>query len=202
MVAAGPGAPPRESLTQRLRRLPGVEPGASEAGAAVTIVLREGESDLETLLVQRANRARDPASGQVSLPGGHVDPTDRTLVAAALRELEEEVGLSLTDLTERPRLFSIRRAQRFGLDVGVFVAELAPGLSRPTAHSPSEVAEVFWLPRGELRQHRRVLREGPEGVIEVEATLHTGHVLWGFTLRVLREFFAWWDGGTLPPPRW
>jgi 8-oxo-dGTP pyrophosphatase MutT (NUDIX family) len=160
-------------------------------------VLRAGPQEVELLLLERAERASDPASGQVGLPGGHVEQADPSLAAAALRELREEVGLDKNDLGGPPRLFSIRRASRFGLDVGIFAAELAVA-PRTFKLNPEEVREVFWLPRSALRLRESVIRESPIGSIEVDATLYAGHVVWGFTLRVLDEFFRWWDGA--PPP--
>ncbi len=161
----------------------------SAAGAAVTIVLRDGRGDVETLLIERAANPRDPASGQVALPGGHVSDGDGSLESTAARELEEEVGLALDDLAGPLRFVETMHAPRFRLTVGVFAAELSDHGGPPTARSAGEVAHVFWLPRGALEATRRVPRETERGTVEVAATVHDGHVLWGFTRRVLRRFF-------------
>ncbi|HEU5170288.1 MAG TPA: NUDIX domain-containing protein, partial [Gemmatimonadales bacterium] len=47
------------------------------------------------LLIRRAERAGDPWSGQMGLPGGRHHPGDPDLLATAIRETEEEVGLAL-----------------------------------------------------------------------------------------------------------
>ncbi|MEP6687797.1 MAG: NUDIX domain-containing protein, partial [Gemmatimonadales bacterium] len=47
------------------------------------------------LLIRRADRAGDPWSGHMALPGGRREETDPDLVATAVRETFEEVGLSL-----------------------------------------------------------------------------------------------------------
>ena len=75
-----------------------VTPGANTRQAAVAIILREhdeqtGQSDM--LFIQRANRDGDPWSGQMAFPGGHREPEDPSLMAAAMRETHEEIGLSL-----------------------------------------------------------------------------------------------------------
>jgi 8-oxo-dGTP pyrophosphatase MutT (NUDIX family) len=176
-------------LPELLRPFPADAPSTDGAGAAVTIVLREGAKDLEVLLIERATRDEDPASGQIALPGGRVGRGDRDLRATALRELEEEVGLAERDLVPPVRYIATEPSNRFGMSVGVFGAELGPQVPGPTRLDPHEVAHVFWLPRGSLRTTVVVPRETPVGPISAEATVYEGHVLWGFTLRVLRRFF-------------
>lgn len=184
-----PVAPPARSLDDLLAKYPIERPPVISAGAAVTIVLREGLSDLEVLLIERTSDPDDPASGQVALPGGHVSEEDGNLAQTALRELDEEVGLALADLDSEPHYVSTLHARRFGLDVGVFAARLSSAGRTALPRSPQEVAYVFWLPRSSLERTQRVERDTSVGIIPVNATVHEGHVLWGFTRRVLRQFF-------------
>ncbi len=179
------------SIADLLGRYPEGAPPVGTAGAAVTIVLRDGRHEVETLLIERAESPTDPASGQVGLPGGHVDDGDSSMGATALRELEEEVGLRRSDLAATPRYVETRLAVRFGLKVAVFAAEIGPAAAPPSAVSPEEVAHVFWLPRSALGVERRVPRDTGVGWIEVPATVHEGHVVWGFTRRLLRDFFGY-----------
>ena len=179
---------PGDELHRLLARHPLDSPPASTAGAAVLIILRAGRSDVEVLLIERSVRRNDPASGQVSLPGGHVEPQDSTLRDTALRECREEVGLGPDDLRERPRYVWTTEAPHFGLKVGVFAAELGPSVGRFIDPSPSEVAHVFWLPLRSLAITTRVPRAAPSGRREFDAVLYEGHVLWGLTLRVLQRF--------------
>lgn len=180
----GPGA-----IGRLLGRWPTSSPPHGSAGAAVLILLRQGAEDVETLLIQRAERDDDRASGQVALPGGRVAETDGPLVETALREFEEEVGVGRGDLAAPPRFVAIVPAPVFSMHVGVFAAELGAGGRAPSARSPAEVAHVFWLPARALTQSVLVDRDTPRGPREVEAVIHEGHVLWGFTRRVLRGFF-------------
>jgi 8-oxo-dGTP diphosphatase len=178
------------SIEALLARFPTDQPPVAVARAAVTIVLRDGASDVEVLLIERTVTPTDPASGQVALPGGHVSEDDGNLARTALRELEEEVGLSVADLDGPLHYISTEHASRFGIDVGVFAARLGPGGRTPGPRSPLEVAHVFWLPRSALETTRRVERDTSRGVLPVNATVHEGHVLWGFTRRVVRVFFG------------
>jgi 8-oxo-dGTP pyrophosphatase MutT (NUDIX family) len=179
-----------ESLDVLLGRYPSLTPPVTTAGAAVTIVLRNGLNEVETLLIVRATNSDDPASGQVAFPGGRVGEEDTSLLATALRELDEEVGLSLADLDGPPRYVGTMFTRRFGLHVGVFAARLGPVARHPVAQNVREVAHVFWLPRSALGVTRSVTRETPIGPVVVNATIIDGQVLWGFTRRVLREFFG------------
>src|SRR5271167_3900735 len=60
--------------------------------AAVLIPLVERESELTVLLTQRASQLKNHA-GQISFPGGRIEPEDLGPRAAALREAQEEIGL-------------------------------------------------------------------------------------------------------------
>ncbi|HEY1198890.1 MAG TPA: CoA pyrophosphatase [Thermoplasmata archaeon] len=184
-----PGTAP-ETLSELLSRFPALAPPISIAGAAVVIVLRDGRAEVEALLIERAERAEDPASGQVAFPGGHVADGDGSLAVTALRELEEEVGLSRADLAGELRYVNTVLAIRFGLKVAVFATALAPDANPPTARSAEEVAHVFWLPRSALATSRPIVRETSRGLAEVRSTVFERHVLWGFSRRVLCQFFG------------
>jgi 8-oxo-dGTP pyrophosphatase MutT (NUDIX family) len=188
--SAPSGTAPR-TIAELLGRFAEGAPPIGTAGAAVTIVLRDGAHEVEALLIERAENPNDPASGQVGLPGGHVEESDSSMGETALRELLEEVGLRRVDLTSTPRYFETRLAARFHLKVSVFAAELAPSAPPPSAASVGEVAHVFWLPRSALDHERLVARDTPVGRIEVPAVIHDGHILWGFTRRLLRDFFGY-----------
>ncbi|MCI4318656.1 MAG: CoA pyrophosphatase [Thermoplasmata archaeon] len=201
-MSAGPSPVRASALDAELRRLLGrwtsAAPPVRSAGAAVTVVLREGRTELEMLLLERTVRADDLASGQVSLPGGRVDRADATLTDTALRELREEVGLGAADLADPPTYVLTQSAPVFGLDVAVFAAPLGPRSSGPRVESRQEVAHVFWLPRSAFSQPKRVIRQTMVGPREVDALVFDSHVIWGFTLRVLNRFFR--NDDVEPPP--
>ena len=184
-----PGSAPT-AIPQLLSRYPILSPPVSTAGAAVVIVLRDGRSEVETLLIERTVRDDDPASGQVAFPGGHVGEGDGSLAETAVRELEEEVGLIRSDILGELRYVDTLLAVRFGLKVGVFAGALSADAHAPTARSADEVAHVFWLPRSALASSRTVVRDTSRGPAEVHATVFEGHILWGFSRRVLCQFFG------------
>ena len=188
--AASASPEPLPSVGALLARYPVLHPPVSTAGAAVTIVLREGQGSVETLLIERATNPDDPASGEVALPGGRIDDGDGSLATTASRELREEVGLGAGDLTGPLHFVGAVPARRFGIHVGVFAAALSSSARAPTIGSPGEVAHVFWLPATTLSDSRLVTREAGGDARRFLATVHDGHVVWGFTRRVLREFFG------------
>ena len=62
--------------------------------AAVAVVLAPDPEAM--LVIRRAERAGDPWSGHMALPGGRQEAVDHDLVATAIRETREEVGIELT----------------------------------------------------------------------------------------------------------
>lgn len=180
----------RPHLTEVLGRFPVARNVSLDfARAAALAVLRERADDVEVLLIQRTERSNDPASGHVALPGGRVEPADEGLERTALRECEEEVGIGASDLAEPVRFVGVGRAFQSQLPVGVFAAPMAARARPPRPASRAEVAEVFWLPRSTLLPARAVERSTQVGTRTVEATVFEGHVLWGFTRRVLLDLF-------------
>lgn len=65
--------------------------------AAVLIALGDNGGDTEVVLVEKNARLRSH-SGQVAFPGGAMEPSDASPIAAALREANEEVGLRPSDV--------------------------------------------------------------------------------------------------------
>jgi 8-oxo-dGTP pyrophosphatase MutT (NUDIX family) len=173
----------------------------NRADAAVLIVLRLGPDGLEVLAEQRAERTGDPWSGHVGLPGGRADPADTSMRATALRELREEVGLTPEELDGTPRVFDVRRARPSGLRVAVFAARLRASQAGEDRVDPDEVASTFWLPLATLQKTEPRPRSTLFGEIQVETVDFRGHVVWGFTLRLLRDFVAWLHAADPVGPR-
>src|SRR6185295_3323821 len=92
-MTAGPRLAALEARL-RARELPDSEPWLGDR-AAVAAILRESATDLEALLIRRAEREDDPWSGHMAFPGGRRGAADRDIEETARRETLEEIGLDL-----------------------------------------------------------------------------------------------------------
>jgi mutator protein MutT len=113
--------------------------------SAVLIALADGEEGAEVLLTRRSRIMRNH-KGEISFPGGRMDPGE-TPEQTALREAHEEVGLDPSLVT----LF----AELDHLSTVVSRSHIVPIVGRlpaviPLRPASPEVERVFWLPLGEL----------------------------------------------------
>jgi 8-oxo-dGTP pyrophosphatase MutT (NUDIX family) len=162
--------------------------------AAVATILRERESGPEVLLIQRAEHPLDPWSGHMAFPGGREAPSDRDLLATAVRETCEELGLDLNAsgrlLGRLDNLPAIARGRRVGLTISPYVFEL----TRDDALTPNiEVAEFLWTPLMPLMAGLATTTipyelEGQR--LTLPAYEVQGRMVWGLTYRMLQSLFA------------
>jgi 8-oxo-dGTP pyrophosphatase MutT (NUDIX family) len=109
------------------------------AAVLVPIVNRPG--GLQVLLTQRSADLPDHP-GQISFPGGRVEPGDASPAAAALREATEEVGLPATQVSVLGRLAEYETVT--GYRVTPIVGWVEPPFSLTL--DPVEVAAAFEVP--------------------------------------------------------
>jgi 8-oxo-dGTP pyrophosphatase MutT (NUDIX family) len=150
--------------------------------AAVLLGIRDDRQQ-HVVLTVRTNTLQQHA-GQVALPGGRVEPSDADVVAAALRESEEEIGLSGDAVTPLGFLDNVETIS--GFCVTPLVARIDAGARlRP---DPSEVAEVFEVPLAffldpaNLRRYTMEFRGHQRDMVEF---LHAGHRIWGVTASIM-----------------
>jgi 8-oxo-dGTP pyrophosphatase MutT (NUDIX family) len=120
---------------------PDMYPALPLVAAAVLVPIVTRPEGLSVLFTLRTAHLSAHA-GQVSFPGGRVDPADADEAAAALREAEEEIGLARAEIRLIGRLDTY--VTRTGFRICPLVGLVAPPLAlRP---DPQEVAEVFEVP--------------------------------------------------------
>jgi 8-oxo-dGTP pyrophosphatase MutT (NUDIX family) len=154
--------------------------------AAVLIALVRRSGTLSVLYTERATTLR-AHSGQISFPGGRIDPGDSGPGDAALREAQEEVALDPAEariLGYMPQYFT---GTNYLITPVVGVVEP----SREFVPNPAEVSSVFEVPLRWLADEAsyttfRILRG------EIEHTTwqldHGGLRIWGITANLTRRF--------------
>ena len=120
-------------------RLPGRE--AMSIPAAVLVPLVNRPQGLQLLLTQRSEDLADHP-GQISFPGGRLDPADVDHAGAALRETAEEIGLAPAKIEVLGELASYDTVS--GYRVRPVVGWIEPPFD--LAPDPVEVADVFEVP--------------------------------------------------------
>lgn len=116
-------------------------PSAATVPAAVLVGLVPRAGGIQVLLTRRTDGLRNHA-GQVAFPGGRVEPDDADACAAAIREANEEIGITSAQL--QPMGWLDPLATVSGFTVLPLVAAVAVDY-RPRP-DPGEVAEVFEVP--------------------------------------------------------
>jgi 8-oxo-dGTP pyrophosphatase MutT (NUDIX family) len=153
--------------------------------AVLAPVFRDAKGQLRLVLIARTDRGHH--GGQLAFPGGRVHADDPSLLATALREAHEEIGLAPDAVEVLGELPPVRSGPT-NLEVHAFLARVPPALE--WVLDPDEVVEVLtpavdelWDPA--IRRELRFTSAGwPDG-LPVDGIPVGERVLWGMTLRVL-----------------
>lgn len=164
-------------------------PGPVDARhAAVLMPLVQREQGLHVVLTRRAEHLQNHP-GQISFPGGRIDPGDRDPIAAALRETHEEIGVDdrfVRILGVQP---SFLTSTRFVMTP--IIGELLPGFTIQS--DGREVAEVFEVPLHVLMdpaQHRLHEVRLPDGGARCYFSITwQSYFIWGATAVLIRNFY-------------
>jgi 8-oxo-dGTP pyrophosphatase MutT (NUDIX family) len=155
--------------------------------AAVLIPLVLKEDGLSVLLTQRTNHLRDHA-GQISFPGGRMDPEDQSPNDTALRESREEIGL------DPKRVEIIGHLPQY-LTVSGYSVTPVVGLVQAQAEyvlDEFEVADVFEVPLSFLldpANHQVRLWQSEQGGRRFYSMPYENRFIWGATAGMLRNLY-------------
>jgi 8-oxo-dGTP pyrophosphatase MutT (NUDIX family) len=139
------------------------------------------------LLTQRSTHLNEHA-GQISFPGGKIDPTDATPLDAALREAEEEVGLTRAFVD--PIGYLDLYGTSFGFRILPTVAKVRPGFKLRI--SPAEVDDAFEVPLAFLMNpaNHQLLSKQFRGVERFYYAMpYEERYIWGATAGILRVLY-------------
>ena len=163
-------------------------PGLELTRAAVLVGLVDRPHGPTVLLTQRTAHLADHG-GQISFPGGRAEDHDADIVAAALRETEEEVGLAPSHVAVAGTLEDHGTVSGYRVTpvVGVIQPPFTLTLDRFEVDEAFEVPFAFFLDPANRRQEN-VVRGGVARTIY--AFPYEGRNIWGFTARILARVAA------------
>jgi 8-oxo-dGTP pyrophosphatase MutT (NUDIX family) len=173
----------------------GVFPAESRVAAALLLLYPHASGAAIALTVRASGLARH--AGQISLPGGAIDPGE-TLPQAALREASEEVGVDPSSVRVLGALTPVHvLVSGFTLHPIVGITDRRPDFQA----APDEVEEILEVSLDDLRDASRI-RQGTrirEGIaVEYPYFDLVGHQVWGATAMVLGEFICLLAAGPAP----
>lgn len=177
-----------EDIARLIQEQPtAIQPSVIRRPAAVLVPLIREDGRWSLLFTRRAETLANH-KGQVSFPGGAVDPQDSSPEDTALREAHEEIGLLPGDVRILGRLNYMQTVSNFLITPVV-------GQIRWPYHfrvSPLEVSRVFTIPMdwladvGNREERPRVFPDGhAENIIYFKQ--YDGEILWGASARITVE---------------
>jgi 8-oxo-dGTP pyrophosphatase MutT (NUDIX family) len=154
--------------------------------AAVMILLYQKEGEYCVLLNERSQQV-EHHKGEMSFPGGARDPEDSDFLDTALRETEEEMGISREDVRILGRLDDIITRSNFAVKVYVGT------IPYPYEFTPSEIeiAQVVEAPLSALLDkvnHRYETKWMNGGSITAVSYACGDHLVFGATAKILQQF--------------
>jgi 8-oxo-dGTP pyrophosphatase MutT (NUDIX family) len=176
LVGASPEVVARMRASLPARRTP----------AAVLVPLVEREGGMTVLLTQRAATLKDHA-GQISFPGGRIEPGDADAWHAALREAQEEIGLA-------PSLVEFAGYLPDHVVISGFRVTPVVGFVKPEYQlriAAAEVHDVFEVPLDfilDAANHKTRQRQIGELTVDIHDIPYGGRNIWGATAGMLMTF--------------
>ena len=170
-------------MTQRLKLYRESSVITDKVSKAAVLLLLHGDPNNPLIILTRRAAHLKSHAGEVAFPGGMQEDHDSDLLATALRETEEEIGLPSSAVNvlgrlpaDSPRTNNIRVAPFMGWVDSPFT--LNP--------NPSEISAVFHLPLRfllEMNHYQYFYLE--ERKIQLPCVIYEDYRVWGFTLKVM-----------------
>ena len=162
---------------------PSQSPREQTLAAVLVPLFVSSESQPPNVVLTRRRSDLRRHAGEISFPGGRMDPGDADLTATALREADEEIGLA-PDAVELLGALPPVSTFATGYQIHPFVGKIAAG--QRWRISPREVDAVLELPLNGLRESRTRTRLERRGItFETDAYVLDGHLVWGATFRII-----------------
>jgi 8-oxo-dGTP pyrophosphatase MutT (NUDIX family) len=162
------------------------------ARAAVALVLRDAPAGIEILFIRRAEHPDDPWSDHMAFPGGRSEPGDADLVATAVRETTEEIGLDLRrhadEIGALDEVRAMARMRPVDLTISPFVFRLRHPVELTLS---SEVRSAHWLPLDDLlgpSLHSTLDYVHQGATVQFPCLRVEELVIWGLTYRMFMSF--------------
>lgn len=153
-----------------------------DVGAAVALLLKQGDGDPQLLLVKRAINTSDPWSGDMALPGGRRHSQDGDLWETVVRETLEETGIDLRScqLLGALDIAESYTAPKLGILPLVVLCNETPEISLKSG----ELSSYLWVQLEHLKRSkdRAIVRDR-----DVPAYVVDGEVVWGLTHRIVEN---------------
>ena len=153
--------------------------------AAVLIPIVERNNGLKVILTKRSNNLKQHP-GQVSFPGGKSEKTDKSLVATALRETREEIGINNKNVEILGQLS--KHVTITGFKITPFIGKISTSFS--TKIQTSEVSEIFEVSLSHLSKPKNFRVESVKwkGKKRFFYSIPYGpYYIWGATARILKN---------------
>ena len=160
-------------------------PPSKLKAAAVLVPLVEKHNTLEVLLTKRASHLRHHG-GQISFPGGKAEPWDESMIATAMREAQEEIGLSPDNVEIIGQLNPYQTISGY---IVTPVIGFVPGDLNYRADD-NEVAEIFQVPLQHFlnsHNHRSVEATFKGHQHQVHFMPYQNYNIWGATAAMLKD---------------
>ena len=154
--------------------------------AAVFMLLRQKEKDVSVIFTKRANHL-STHPGQISFPGGSLEPNDESLLNAGLREVEEEIGLEESQIETVGMLRPHETVSKYLIHPFIGIVESTAEFKI----NNSEVAEIFDVPlafllnRKNMKEHRISKGKEYRGYFAIP---YGPHYIWGATASIIKSF--------------